>query len=132
MIIISSGAGVTGAVTFAAGLHPYEGVEELITSVSRGAKAETGALRVAPVTPLVLACGLFATAAGVRDEVGIPAERLEHRGEIVNVAGLVADGVPLGIRRAGTRNLPGVVVGHIGSKATKRGRGAGIRVDLGE
>lgn len=37
----------------------------------------------------------------------------------MNVARFIADGVTLSVRGAGTGNLPSVVVGDVGSKATK-------------
>lgn len=40
----------------------------------------------------------------------------------MNVARFIADSVALGVRGAGSGNLPGVVVGDVGSNATK-GRG---------
>lgn len=77
MVVVSSGGRVAGAVAFATRLNPYESIEESIARVGRRAKTEASTLSIAPVTPFVLASGLLATAAGIGDEVGVPAASLE-------------------------------------------------------
>lgn len=69
MGVESGRRGVAGTVTLASGLGPDDGIDGGEPSVGRGARAEAGALDVAPVTPL-LTDVLHTGATLVDDEVG--------------------------------------------------------------
>ena len=87
--------------------------------------------RVAPVTPLLLAGGLLAVAASIRDELSREARTVEERRDGLNVVLLVVVGVTLGVRW-GCSDAPGVVVGNVGGQTADGGGLAGSRVDAGK
>lgn len=63
MRVVSSSRAVRGAVTLAPRLHPDEGIDEIIAGAGGRADAEASVDDIAPVTPGLLARGLFAVAA---------------------------------------------------------------------
>lgn len=63
MGIVSSGRAIGGAIALAPRLHPDEGVDERIAGVGGRALAKACVNDIAPVTPGLLARGLFAVAA---------------------------------------------------------------------
>lgn len=90
---VSRGARVAGAVTLSARLDPDESVDVGVARVGGRPHAEAGTDGVAPVTPFELAGRLLAAAALIDDELGIPTPLAEQRGEGVDVAAFVVDGV---------------------------------------
>ena len=129
--VVTAGARVTGAVALSARLDPDEGVDKRVASVGGRGASETGTLDVAPVAPGLLRGRLDAAAALVDDEVGVPAVRLEQRGDGVDVQLLIVVLVALGVGR-GDGGVVAVVVGDVSGQAAERGWLAGSGVDLGE
>lgn len=105
--VVPGGGRVAGSVGLATGLDPDEGIGKLVAGVGRGADTESGAVDVAPVTPLV-AQASDGVAAGIDDGVVGHAGRLEQRRKGVDVDLLVLARVVLGIR--GIRELTGALV----------------------
>jgi len=56
VVVVAGSRGVAGAVALATGLDPDEGIKKVVAGVGSRAGTEAGALGVAPVTPLGLAC----------------------------------------------------------------------------
>ena len=126
MIVVTSSAGVAGAVGLTTGLDPHESINKLMPSVRSGTHTEASSLDIAPIAPLELAGGLLAVTAGVDDELGIEALVAEKRSKGLNVVLLVVVRVRRSIRRsAGDR--PSIVVGNVGlgyvSNCCSRSRG---------
>lgn len=105
--VVPGGGRVAGSVGLTTGLDPDEGIGKIVAGVGRGADTESGAVDVAPVTPLV-AQASDGVAAGIDDGVVGHAGRLEQRREGVDVDLLVLARVVLGIR--GIRELTGALV----------------------
>ena len=127
---VVAGRGRVGrAVGLAAGLDPHDRVDERAGRARRRARAEPGALDVAPVAPLV-ADVLHAGPALVDDELRGEARGGEHRPERLDVQQLVV--VRVALRdRVRRRRLERVVVRDVwrahGMSVALRGRAGGGR-----
>lgn len=129
--IVTSSAGVAGAITLSTRLDPNDGVDERVAGVGGWAHAKAGVLHIAPVAPGLLARRLHSAAALVDDEVGREAVLLQERGDGVDEQLLVVVLVALGVGGRGG-GVVAVVVGDVGHEAAEGGGLAGFGVDSGE
>lgn len=132
--IVASSARIRGTVTLAAGLSPNESVRLGVTRISGRSNTETGAVDVAPVTPLLAETG-DGVATGVHDGIVGHAGRLELGAELCHVRLLVLAAVVLGVLGAGELTgalVPRVPASDVGRETADLLRRACILVDRGE
>jgi hypothetical protein len=132
--VVASSAGVGSTIGLATGLDPDEGINEGVSSSTSGADTETGAVDVAPVTPL-LAEASDGVAAGIDDGLAGHAGALELGAEERDVELLVLGLVPLGIGGFGELSGGQVVrvpSGDVGRHTANLLGGAGRLVHVGE
>ena len=132
--VVAGGRGVGGTVGLATGLDPDEGVGLRGASGARGADTETGAVDVAPVTPLEAEAG-DGVAAGIDDGLAGHTGGLEERAEGLDVDLLVLALVPLrvgGLGELSWGEVPGVPAGDVGADTADLLGGAGLLVDIGK
>jgi hypothetical protein len=119
--IVASGRGVRGTIRLrgvstsslkrhrnaetylTARLDPDECVDERVTGVGSRTRTKPSTLNIAPVTPLILAGGLLATASNINNEAGGEALLLKKGSKRVDVALLITVGVLAGNSWASTR-----------------------------
>ena len=94
--VVSGRASIRSTIRLATRLDPDKGIDERVSSGASGADTETGAVDVAPVTPL-LAEASDGVAAGIDDGLGRHAGSLELGAEERDVEFLVLRFVPLRI-----------------------------------
>lgn len=129
--IVTSGAGVAGAIALSTRLDPDDGVDERVAGVGGRAHAKARVLHIAPVAPGLLAGRLHSAAALVDDEVSGEAVLLEEGSDGVDEELLVVVLVALGVGGCGG-GVVAVVVGDVGHEAAEGGGLAGFGVDSGE
>ena len=132
--VVALGASVAGTIGFTTGLDPDEGISLRVTSLTGWADTETGAVDVAPVTPLLAETGNGVTAS-INDGIVGHASSLELLAEGSDVLLLVLALVPLSISGLGEftgRKVPGVPASDVGGETTELlGATTGL-VGLGE
>lgn len=132
--VVAGRARIRSTIGLATGLDPDKGVGVRGASGGGGADTETGAVDVAPVTPLETEAG-DGVAAGVDNGLGGHAGGFEERAEGLDVDLLVLALVPLrvgGLGELSRREVPRVPAGDVGGDTADLLGGAGLLVGGGE
>jgi hypothetical protein len=132
--VVAGSRGITRTVRLTTGLNPDERVDERRAGVGGRADTETGAVDVAPVTPLEAQTG-DAVAGSVDDGLAGHTGGLELRRDELDEQLLVLGLVPLGVGGFGElagRLVPRVPAGDVGGNTADLLGAAGVLVNGGE